>query len=50
MADDKQAAGWLARRRESRRLRRERTGDTPEKLAEVRKRPVEVTSKEAVRR
>jgi len=25
---------WLARRREKRRLERQRTGDTPEKLAE----------------
>jgi hypothetical protein len=26
--------GWLARRRDRRRLRRERTGDTPQKRAE----------------
>ncbi len=28
---------WLARRREQRALQRERTGDTPQKLAERRK-------------
>lgn len=35
MADEKEAKlGWVERRRERKRLRRERTGDSPEKLAE----------------
>jgi hypothetical protein len=29
-----QKEGWAARRRERKRLKRERTGDSPEKLAE----------------
>jgi hypothetical protein len=35
VADQSEAKrGWLERRRERRRLKRERTGDSPEKLAE----------------
>jgi hypothetical protein len=30
---------WLTRRRQKRRLKRQRTGDTPQKLAERRRRP-----------
>jgi hypothetical protein len=32
MSDKKPEAGWLARRREKQRLKRERTGDSAEKL------------------
>jgi hypothetical protein len=38
MHEIKLHAGWLARRREKRRLDRERAGDTPERLAERRHR------------
>lgn len=31
---DELKVGWLERRREQKRLKRERTGDSPEKLAE----------------
>jgi len=34
MAEQKQKRGWLARRREKRRLKREQGGDSPEKRAE----------------
>ena len=34
MPEEKRTAGWLARRREKRRLKRERTGDSPERVAE----------------
>jgi hypothetical protein len=37
MADKRRATGWLARRREKRQLKRERTGDTPQKAAERKK-------------
>jgi hypothetical protein len=33
MSEDQRAMGPLARRRERKRLKRERTGDSPEKLA-----------------
>jgi hypothetical protein len=32
MSEDQRATGWLARRRERMRLKRERRGDSPEKL------------------
>jgi hypothetical protein len=32
MSEDQRATGWLARRRERKRLKHERTGDSPEKL------------------
>lgn len=31
---DRKSVGWIERRREQRRLKRERTGDSPEKEAE----------------
>ena len=34
MAEDHRRTGWLARRRERKLLKRQRTGDSPEKLAE----------------
>ena len=34
MPDEKRTASWLARRREKRRLKRGRTGDSPERAAE----------------
>ena len=37
MAEEKRTAGWLAKRREKRRLKREHTGDSPEKAAEGKK-------------
>lgn len=37
MSDDKRKDGWLARRRDKKRLKRERTGDSPEKAAEGKK-------------
>jgi len=37
---EKHKAGWLSTRREERRLKRERTGDSPEKRSE-RKKPNE---------
>jgi hypothetical protein len=33
MSEDQRAMGWLARRRDRKRLKQERTGDSPEKLA-----------------
>jgi hypothetical protein len=32
MSEDQRVGGWLAALRERRRLRRERTGDSPEKI------------------
>ena len=37
MAEEKRAAGFVERRREKRRLKRERTGDSPQKAAERKK-------------
>jgi hypothetical protein len=34
MSEERPKAGWLARRREKQRVKRERTGDSPEKQAE----------------
>jgi hypothetical protein len=34
MGDRKPKEGWLARRREQKRLKRERTGDSPQRTAE----------------
>ena len=39
MASEQPKAGWLARRREKQQLKRERTGDTPQKVAEGRRTP-----------
>jgi len=33
MSEDQRTIGWLARRRERKRLKQQRTGDSPEKLA-----------------
>ena len=41
-------AGWLARRREQRRLKRERTGDTPQKVAEGQRAPSDPSVKDVV--
>ena len=48
MASEQPKAGWLAKRREKRQLKRERTGDTPQKVAEGRRTPSEPTVKDAV--
>jgi hypothetical protein len=40
MTEAKRTGGWLARRREQRRLKRARSGDSPEKAAE-RKKPTD---------
>jgi hypothetical protein len=48
MASEQPKAGWLARRREKQRLKRQRTGDTPQKLAEGRRTPSDPTVKDAV--
>ena len=48
MAEDK-SPGWLARRREKRRLMRERKGDTPQKLSE-RKKPGDPSVQDAIAR
>jgi hypothetical protein len=37
MAEEKGKAGFLAKRREKQRVKRERTGDTPQKAAERKK-------------
>jgi hypothetical protein len=49
MAEEKSPGGWLARRREKRRLMRERRGDTPQKLSE-RKKPGDPSVKDAIAR
>jgi hypothetical protein len=49
MAEKKPNDGWLARRREQKRLKRERSGDSPEKAAERRK-PQDTTVKDAADR
>jgi hypothetical protein len=38
VAEKKRTAGWLSRRRETRRLKRARSGDSPQKMAERKKR------------
>jgi hypothetical protein len=48
-ACEKPKPGWLNRRREQKRLKRERTGDTPAKAAE-RGKPQETTVKDAANR
>ena len=48
MASEQLKAGWLARRREKQQLKRERTGDTPQKVAEGRRTPSDATVKDAV--
>jgi hypothetical protein len=49
MADKKRAADLLARRREKRRLKRERTGDSPQKATE-REKPGDPEVKDAIAR
>jgi hypothetical protein len=48
MAEEK-SPGWLARRREKRRLMREREGDSPQKLSE-RKKPGDPSVQDAIAR
>ena len=48
MASEQPKAGWLAKRREKQQLKRERTGDTPQKVAEGRRTPSDPTVKDAV--
>ena len=48
MASEQPKSGWLARRREKQQLKRERTGDTPQKAAEGRRTPSDPTVKDAV--
>jgi hypothetical protein len=50
MGENKPEDGWLARRREQNRLKRERTGDTPEKAAERRKPQDATTVEDAAKR
>jgi hypothetical protein len=49
MGEKKPNDGWLARRREQKRIKRERSGDSPEKAAERRK-PQDTTVKDAANR
>jgi hypothetical protein len=49
MSEPKPKVGWLSRRREQQRLKRERTGDSAEKLAD-RKKPQEPSVKDAANR
>ena len=49
MGEEKPKDGWLARRREQKRLKRERTGDSPQKLAEPHK-TEDTTVKDAAKR
>ncbi len=49
MASEQPNAGWLARRRKKQQLKRERTGDTPQKVAEGRRTPSDPTVKECRR-
>jgi hypothetical protein len=49
MSDKRPKTGWLARRRETQRLKRERTGDSPEKRTE-RSKTQEATVKDAAQR
>ena len=49
MGEKKPNDGWLARRREQKRIKRERSGDSPEKAAERRK-PQETTVEDAAKR
>ena len=48
MALEQPKGGWFSRRREKQRLKRERTGDTPQKVAEGRRTPSDPTVKDAV--
>jgi len=51
MGESKPKDGWLARRREQKRLKRERTGDSPQKAEERQRRaPQETTVKDAANR
>jgi hypothetical protein len=45
MGEKKPKEGWLARRREQKRLKRERTGDSPQRTAE-RREPEDTTGKD----
>jgi hypothetical protein len=49
MGEKKPNDGWLARRREQKRIKRERSGDSPEKAAERRK-PQDTTVEDAAKR
>ena len=49
MGEKKPNDGWLARRREQKRIKRERSGDSPAKAAERRK-PQDATVKDAANR
>jgi hypothetical protein len=49
MGEENPKEGWLARRREQKRLKRERTGDSPQRTAEGRK-PQDTTVKDAANR
>ena len=48
MTSKQPKGGWLARRREKQQLKRERTGDTPQKVAEGQRTPSGPTVKDAV--
>ena len=48
MASEQPKAGWLARRRKKQQLQRERTGDTPQKVAEGRRTPSDPSVKDAM--
>ena len=50
MGEKKPNDGWLARRREQKRLKRERTGDSPAKAAERRKPQDATTVEDAAKR
>jgi hypothetical protein len=50
MAEEKRPGGWLAKRREKRRLMRERTGDTPQKRSERKKPGGDPNVKDAIAR
>jgi hypothetical protein len=49
VAEKKRPAGWLAKRREERRLKRARSGDSPQKVAEPKK-PGDADVKDAIDR
>jgi hypothetical protein len=50
MAESKREDGWLARRREKQRLKRERTGDSPQKQTERKKPGGDSNTKDAIAR
>ena len=50
MGEKKPNGGWLARRREQKRIKRERSGDSPEKAAERRKPQDATTVEDAAKR